>query len=127
FSDDISHRGGYQAKTITPAAMRALKTYSWPGEVRELRNFVERLYILCPHQEIMEHDVRYCGLTEESPSEASSVESNWSRYANFREARAGFEKEYLSKKIADNNGNISQTAEEIVLERSYLHRKIKAY
>ena len=45
----------------------------------------------------------------------------------FREARAEFEKEYLIKKIQENNGNISKTAEVIGLERSYLHRKIKAY
>lgn len=126
FSDDISHRGGYQPKIITPAAMRALKAYSWPGQVRELRNFVERLYILCPHQDILEHDVRYCGLADESAT-GTTQHDNWSKYSNFREARAGFEKEYLAKKIADNNGNISKTAEEIGLERSYLHRKIKAY
>jgi two-component system nitrogen regulation response regulator NtrX len=46
---------------------------------------------------------------------------------NFRDARAKFEKEYLLKKIAENKGNISKTAEVIGLERSYLHRKIKSY
>jgi two-component system nitrogen regulation response regulator NtrX len=47
--------------------------------------------------------------------------------STFRDARAQFEKEYLLKKIAENNGNISKTAEVIGLERSYLHRKIKSY
>ena len=64
------------------------------------------------------HDLKFAGLNETS-------ESN--EVMTFREARARFEKEFLIQKINENNGNISRTAEIIGLERSYLHRKIKAY
>lgn len=68
------------------------------------------------------HDLRFAGLPSIGGSSADATE-----LPTFREARARFEKEYLEKKINENNGNISRTAEVIGLERSYLHRKIKAF
>ena len=99
-------------------------SYAWPGNVRELKNFIERVYILTPGEFVDVHDLRFAGLTDENDSKGGTTEDFLS---TFREARAQFEKEYLLKKIAENNGNISKTAEVIGLERSYLHRKIKAY
>ena len=95
---------------------------SWPGNVRELKNFIERVYILTPGEFVDLHDVRFAGLIgkEEETTDSDAM-------STFREARAQFEKEYLLKKIAENGGNISKTAEVIGLERSYLHRKIKSY
>ena len=68
------------------------------------------------------HDLRFAGL-----SGGISGSADHSDLPTFREARSKFEKEYLLKKIQENNGNISRTAEVIGLERSYLHRKIKAF
>lgn len=101
--------------------MEGLKSYSWPGNVRELRNFVERLYILTPGDFIEDHDLRFAGLTESTDPATGDL------LPTFREARAQFERDFLLKKIGENNGNISKTAEAIGLERSYLHRKIKSY
>jgi two-component system nitrogen regulation response regulator NtrX len=89
--------------------------------VRELRNFIERVYILTPGEFVDVHDLRFAGL----PMAGSG--SSLPDLATFREARAQFEKEYLLSKIQENSGNISRTAEVIGLERSYLHRKIKSF
>ncbi|MNL59938.1 Bacterial regulatory protein, Fis family [compost metagenome] len=67
--------------------------------------------------------MRFAGLID-SADEAGMDSSDLS---TFREARAQFERDYLLRKISENSGNISRTAEVIGLERSYLHRKIKAY
>lgn len=121
FSEQFAREGGYRIKSVSEKAMERLRSHSWPGNVRELRNFIERLYILTPGDTVDVHDLNFAGLP------ASEKEDLGSEIANFREARAKFEREYLLKKIAENKGNISKTAEAIGLERSYLHRKIKGY
>lgn len=120
FSDQVAKDGGFPRKSFSSSAIELLKAYSWPGNVRELKNFIERVYILTPEEIIDVPDVRFAGLA----GAASGVMTD---LPTFREARAQFEKEYLLKKIQENNGNISRTAEVIGLERSYLHRKIKAF
>ena len=122
FSDHVAREGGYLKKQFSEQAMKALLKYEWPGNIRELRNFIERIYILTPGEFIDLHDVRFAGL---SGKEGERMDQD--AMSTFREARAQFEKEYLLKKIAENGGNISKTAEVIGLERSYLHRKIKSY
>lgn len=122
FGDQFVHQGGFTRKEFSEQAMEAMRTYEWPGNIRELRNFVERIYILTPGEFVDLHDVRFAGLGAGPDEPAGSTEG-----MNFRDARARFEKEFLLKKIQENNGNISRTAEMIGLERSYLHRKIKSY
>ena len=122
--------------------MTRLVAHPWPGNVRELRNFIERIYILTPTEFVDVHDLRFAGLTslsgggvslgadfagELDPGVDDGGAANGEGIDNFREARAKFEKEYLLRKISENKGNISKTAEAIGLERSYLHRKIKGY
>lgn len=120
FADQVAKEGGFAMKQFSEHAIEAMTHYSWPGNVRELKNFIERVYILTPGEFVDVHDVRFAGLSV--GGNAGNGEQ-----LNFRDARAQFEKEYLVRKIAENNGNISRTAEAIGLERSYLHRKIKAY
>lgn len=121
FGEQFIRNNGYRRKQLSEAALEHLMSYSWPGNVRELRNFVERVYILTPGDFVDVHDLKFAGL---SSSDAAEDEEG---VMTFREARSRFEKEFLIKKIAENEGNISKTAEAIGLERSYLHRKIKAY
>ncbi|MES2855553.1 MAG: sigma-54 dependent transcriptional regulator [Bdellovibrionota bacterium] len=121
FSEQFAKEGGYRHKLFSEQAIDRLRQYGWPGNVRELRNFIERIYILTPGEFVDVHDLKFAGLPN------SDKESPGDEISNFREARAKFEKEYLLKKIAENKGNISKTAEAIGLERSYLHRKIKGY
>ncbi len=120
FSDQFARESGMHTKTFSEKALELMKGYGWPGNIRELRNFIERVYILTPSEFVDAHDLRFAGLNENQNEEAEWL-------GNFREARARFEKEYLIRKIQENGGNISKTAETIGLERSYLHRKIKTY
>jgi two-component system nitrogen regulation response regulator NtrX len=123
FSDNVSRETGYPKKVFSERATEKMMSYQWPGNVRELKNFIERVYILTPGEFVDVHDIRFAGLIDKE--DEGAVEMN--DLSTFREARAQFEKEYLVRKITENGGNISKTAEVIGLERSYLHRKIKAY
>lgn len=122
FSQKCSANSGYGLKIFSPQALEFMKKYDWPGNVRELKNFVERVYILTPEETIDVHDLRFAGLMA-----GDGDLSNFTSIGNFREARSLFEREFIIKKINENNGNISRTAESIGLERSYLHRKIKSF
>lgn len=123
FADEVCRKMGGLKKYIRPEALDILKSYKWPGNIAELQNLVERLYILADQvSEIGVEDLSYAGLM--LSGKAGAV---FNSFGTFREARAQFEKEFLLAKIEENNGNISKTSEAIGLERSYLHRKIKAY
>lgn len=123
FADEVCRKMGTPKKSIRPEALDILKSYKWPGNVVELLNLVERVYILADQvTEIGVEDLSYAGLT--LSGKAGAI---FNSFGTFREARAQFEKEFLLAKIEENNGNISKTSEAIGLERSYLHRKIKAY
>ena len=126
FSDHAAKEAGSFRKAISDKAMALMLQHTWPGNVRELKNFIERVYILTPGDFVDVHDLRFAGLaTDILTSEGAAVSGT--ELSTFREARAEFEKHYLLKKISENGGNISRTAEVIGLERSYLHRKIKAF
>ena len=121
FSEKVCLSGGYSEKKFSGKALKELIKHDWPGNVREIKNFVERVYILTPEDTIDVHDLAFAGLNPKSNGNL------YTDAGNFREARALFEREYIIKKINENNGNISKTAEAIGLERSYLHRKIKTF
>jgi len=120
FSNEYCRKAGVTVRQFREEAMKLLSVHDWPGNVLELKNFVERVHILSTSEEFDVYDVNYAGI---SPSNLQ----DFNGYGNFREARAQFEKDYLLAKISENDGNISKTSEAIGLERSYLHRKIKAY
>lgn len=123
FSDNVSRESGYPKKVVSEKGIEKMLAYQWPGNVRELKNFIERVYILTPGDFVDVHDLRFAGLIDKDDEKAVEMQD----LSTFREARAQFEKDYLLRKIGENSGNISRTAEVIGLERSYLHRKIKAY
>jgi len=128
FVEDFS-RKGLGRKAFTKEALAIMKTHTWPGNVRELRNFVERLVIMCPDEEISgEIVLQY--LHQASPGTPVTIMDSPAlapyRANTFKEAKREFEREYLMSKLRENNGNISQTAELLGLERSHLHKKMKA-
>jgi two-component system nitrogen regulation response regulator NtrX len=125
FSDTAAKQMASLRKTISEQGMKLMLKHNWPGNVRELKNFIERVYILTPSDFVDVHDLRFAGLVDKKTTGTSQNDS--AEFSTFREARAEFEKDFLIKKIQENGGNISKTAEAIGLERSYLHRKIKAY
>ena len=127
FSDIIAKQMAMFRKTISEQGLKLLEKHTWPGNIRELKNYIERVYILTPSDYVDIHDLRFAGLVDKKESKNLNSADDLSGMSTFREARAEFEKEYLIKKIQENGGNISKTAEAIGLERSYLHRKIKSY
>ena len=122
FRREIAVDSGLRQKRITDRAIEIMVRQQWPGNVRELRNLVERLVILVPDEVI---DVQH--LSECFPLAPPETSASVLDRPTFREAKMEFERQYLRKKLAEHRGNVSQTAEAIGLERSHLHRKLKAY
>jgi two-component system nitrogen regulation response regulator NtrX len=127
FSDMMVREGAFERKTFSAKAYEKMQEYSWPGHVRELKNFIERIYILTPGEFVDVHDLNFAGLVVGDSHTAIDSMQHFAGFNTFRDARAKFEKEFLLQKLNENNGNITKTAEVIGLERSYLHRKIKSY
>ncbi|MFM5908531.1 MAG: sigma-54-dependent transcriptional regulator [Novosphingobium sp.] len=116
---------GLAPPEVSTEAMAALQSYEWPGNVRQLRNVVERTVILTPRDKliVIESDM----LPPEILSGRIAGESGMSALMGvpLREARENFEREYLRVQIRRFSGNISKTATFIGMERSALHRKLK--
>ena len=116
---------GIPAPAISEEAMAALQAYDWPGNVRQLRNVVERTIILTPRDEIetIEASMFPGEVTGGKLGGGGGIASLMG--APLREARESFEREYLDVQIRRFSGNISKTANFIGMERSALHRKLK--
>jgi two-component system nitrogen regulation response regulator NtrX len=127
FVEAFTHKG-LDKKSFTDEALAVMMRHTWPGNVRELRNFVERIVIMSPDEEIDAQTVQqYLQQTHSAPDTLSdSATMVPYRTKNFKEAKREFEREYLMGKLQENNGNISQTAEMLGMERSHLHKKLKA-
>jgi two-component system nitrogen regulation response regulator NtrX len=119
FMEVLSPHHGKPGKVIPPEVRDRLLQYHWPGNVRELRNMVERWIIMVPGGRVELSDLPRSIL---DGAGASRPESR-----SWQEARAAFESDFLTRMLQENGGNISRTATEIGMERSHLHRKIKAY
>lgn len=119
FMQSIASEYGQTPKKITEDFIKSLQEYDWPGNIRELRNLIERLVIMTPSDVINPKDIqlvknRYDG-------------TDYFTFKTLKEARDTFEKDFIAKKLEENKWNISKTAEMLGIERSNLHRKIKAY
>ena len=128
FMDQISAATGLPKRIIADDAMAVLQTHDWPGNVRQLRNNVERLMILTtadPGAPITV-DMLPAEVGALVPTTPSGAGGERLMSLALREAREIFEREYLLAQIARFSGNISRTAEFIGMERSALHRKLKS-
>jgi two-component system nitrogen regulation response regulator NtrX len=119
FIGEFSEAYGRRPKELSEAAMDVLLRFSWPGNVRELKNLIERLVIMCPDPRIEPHHLppeifRGATRTPQQP------------YATLQEARAAYEREFILRKLAEHEWNMTRTAAAIGLERSHLYRKMKA-
>lgn len=122
FIGEFSRESGRPLKTVSPETMTMLKNYSWPGNVRELRNLIERLVIMTPSQVIEPQNLPpyLRGPAVGSKDDIFSIR-------HFREAKHLFEKEFILRRLDENGWNVSKTADAMGIERSHLHKKIKAY
>ena len=124
FLDEFSLDTKKERKFLSPDALELLKRYSWPGNIRELKNLVERMAIMYPGKVIHAKDIPPPFNT--SRIAESKLESFFS-FDSLKEAREIFEKNFIESKLKEFGGNISKTAEAIGVERSNLHKKIKTY
>ena len=102
-----------------------LYSYNWPGNIRELRNLIERLTILSMHETKKDTNKLLNDILNENPDSITNNTLNNSLAYPLKEAREQFETNYLINQLKKNNGNISKTADFIGMERSALHRKLK--
>ena len=131
-ADHFAARYAAERRVATPEisaeAIAALQAYDWPGNVRQLRNVIERTIILAPGDRIGRIDADMLP-PELLSGQAEIVPGNAARSimgTPLREARETFEREYLRVQIRRFSGNISRTANFIGMERSALHRKLKS-
>jgi len=103
-----------------------MQGYDWPGNIRELKNIMERLVIMSATTTI---DLAQLpeAILEKSKGSASSLNDVNSDSSSLRGAREDFERLFIIQKLDENDWNITRTAEAIDLERSNLHRKIRSY
>ncbi len=116
------------APRISEEAMAALQAHDWPGNVRQLRNIIERTVILAPGDRVscIEVDLLPPEVLDNQNAMGGASTAMAIMGSPLREARESFEREYLKIQIRRFSGNISRTASFIGMERSALHRKLKA-
>ncbi len=119
FLGEFCRAYGRKPKELSEAALDVMLRYPWPGNVREVKNLIERLVIMCPQVRIEPHHL---------PPELfrGAARSPQQPYATLHEARAAYEREFILRKLEENQWNMTRTAAAIGLERSHLYRKMKA-
>ncbi|RVU00589.1 sigma-54-dependent Fis family transcriptional regulator [Mucilaginibacter limnophilus] len=131
FLEEICGEYGMPPKRISEAAIDALKALPWTGNIRELRNMVERLIIMSD-KIITDNDVRAFAnpsgpATTATPAATTSTQTDYNQFKNFQEYKDYAEREYIKFKLEKNNWNVSKTADDIDIQRSHLYSKIEKY
>lgn len=137
FLEEICSEYGMPVKKVSEAGMEALKALPWTGNIRELRNMIERLIILSD-KVITDGDVKAfanpsapitaatIGAGGEITSQAAP-QTDFDQFKNFQEYKDYAEREYIKFKLEKNNWNVSKTADDIDIQRSHLYSKIEKY
>jgi DNA-binding NtrC family response regulator len=124
FLDEICKEYGMARKEIEKNGLELLQQRNWTGNVRELRNIIERLIIMSG-KKITEEDVRYyCGT---SAANGLSGTVNYDQFSSFQQYRDYMEKVYIEHSLERNGWNVSKTAEAIEVQRSQLYQKMEKY
>src|ERR671931_815 len=124
FLSEFAREYGRRAKTFDSGARSALQRYPWPGNVRELRNVIERLMIMVPGDAIASSDL---GFLDSSGLARPAGDDGPAESLSLHEARDRFERDLILRTLAEQQGNMSRTAEVLGVERSNLYRKMKAF
>jgi two-component system nitrogen regulation response regulator NtrX len=128
FADLFARENNFRRKTFTSEAMERLKQRHWRGNIRELRNAVERVIIMTSGDAIGEQDVPVEGASRsEVTADAPPVEQAWDRIATLQEFKSVTERAFLVTKLRENGWNYSKTAEAIDTPRSNLYKKLEQY
>jgi two-component system, NtrC family, nitrogen regulation response regulator NtrX len=126
FMTQLSTANGIPKRRIGEDALAVLQAHDWPGNIRQLRNNIERLMIMVMGDEAVSADMLPADIGSGIPPLPTGMGGEKLLTLPLREAREIFEKEYLMAQISRLGGNISRTAEFIGMERSALHRKLKS-
>lgn len=126
FLEQFSLELGEPKKVISDCAYKVMKSYNWPGNIRELRNVLERLCIMVPEQVIRAthlHDL----LVVCAPENVRTSSSGYITAGTLKQAKTDFERAFILDKLEEFEWNVTKTAEAIGVERSNLHRKLKGF
>ena len=121
FLKEFASAYGRRPREITDDAIAVLMRYTWPGNVRELRNVIERIVIMNPTTTRFERKHLPPLVYRDGSRRAAGTEGS-----TLHQARSAYERDYILKKLDENHGNVSRTAEVLGLERSHLYRKMKS-
>ena len=124
FIREFRNQAGLPCRSLTPEAQIALSSMSWPGNIRQLRNAIERILILGPESGSIGEDEIEAMHSGADDEQKTTLPANLLAMP-VREARQTFEREYFISQINRYSGNISETAKHVGMERSALHRKLK--
>jgi len=124
FMAEFAREYGRRVKSFDRGAVNVLQRYPWPGNVRELRNVIERLVIMVPGDMISSPDLSFL---ESSGVAHPQVTELHAERQTLHEARDQFERDLILRTLAEQQGNMSRTAEVLGVERSNLYRKMKAF
>lgn len=125
FMKSIAIDLGEEPKVLSQEVKDHFRTHNWPGNVRELRNLLERLYIMVSSVEVREEDL---GSAFDLRPQVGTASFDFGGAAvTLKQAKTDFEKCFILEKLEEHNWNVSKTADAIGVERSNLHRKLKAY
>jgi two-component system nitrogen regulation response regulator NtrX len=137
FAGELMRRGGLAAKEIEPGAVQRLTAHDWPGNIRELRNAVERLLILSAGPIVTENDVARLGGTEDGGGGGGGrshaarprrdEDPDWMRSDTFEDFKSAAERAFLRGKLQEHDWNVSETARTLQMPRSNLYKKIERY
>lgn len=122
FASEISNKYKIPPVKFTQAAIKALQSFEWTGNVRELRNIVERIIIMMPQKEISDKDV--FKIVPPSPSGMDDIMNINNSFQDFKEKA---ERAFILRQLEANDWNISKTAELLDIQRSHLYAKMKKY
>lgn len=123
FINEICEDNGMSKKIFTPDALEELKAINWSGNVRELRNIVERLVILCDQKITAEDVISYSNNNTKKSKSLDAVDD----FEKFQDFKDFAEKLFIEAKLKKNQWNIAKTATEIDIQRSHLYNKIEKY
>jgi two-component system, NtrC family, nitrogen regulation response regulator NtrX len=121
FMSELAREYGRRRKTFDPTALGLLQRYRWPGNVREMRNVLERLMIMVPGDTIAVSDLSFLD------GSVAVEESFGGVSVPLHEARDRFERDYILRALGKQQGNISRTADVLGVERSNLYRKMRGF
>ena len=132
FCEEVCAEYSMPVKAFTPDAMKALQSLPWTGNIRELRNMIERLIILCD-KKITEEDVLKFA-NPGGPITANSLAGNHTsngfdmeQFTSFQDFKDFSECEFIKYKLERNNWNVSKTADDLDIQRSHLYSKIEKF